>query len=71
MTENVLGLPVEKAIAILEKAGVSDVEITEASAPRGNTPRGSLRVVRVNGGGRSLLCARFPDTVEETQIETV
>ena len=69
MTEGILGLSLEDAVACLRSAGVEPVEITEVSAPRGSTPRGSLRVVRVRDGGRSIVCARFPDTLEDSTIE--
>ncbi|MBQ1256069.1 MAG: hypothetical protein IIW08_07065 [Clostridia bacterium] len=65
MMISVLGLPLEKAVSLLKAANVEGIDIKEISAPRGNTPRGTLRVVRVENGGKTITCARFPDTIEE------
>ncbi len=65
MISSVLGLPLDKAIELLRAAKVEVTDIKEISAPRGNTPRGTLRVVRIENGGKIVTCARFPDTIEE------
>lgn len=65
MILSVLGLPLESALRMLKAADVEVTDIKEISAPRGNTPRGTLRVVRVENGGKIITCARFPDTIEE------
>jgi len=65
MMVSVLGLPLDKAVSLLKAANAEEIEIKEISAPRGNTPRGTLRVVRVENGGKTITCARFPDTIEE------
>lgn len=64
-----LGLPLDKALALLREANVAVSDVKEISAPRGNTPRGTLRVVRVENGGKTITCARFPDTIEEKNDE--
>lgn len=65
MTQSLKGLPLETARNILESEGLTGIEVTETVAPRGNVPRGTLRVVRVRDGGRKLTVARFPDEVRE------
>lgn len=68
MTHPVLGLPLEDALAALA-ADSQQLAITEISAPRGEAPRGTLRVVAVRDGGRTLVVARFPDQITEETIE--
>ena len=65
MISSVLGLPLDKAVELLRAANVEGIDIKEISAPRGYTPRGTLRVVRIENGGKTITCARFPDTIEE------
>ena len=69
MITEILGLPLESAVSRLRAAGIEPIDITEINAPRGETPRGNLRVVRVQNGGKKLTCARFPDTLKEEEIE--
>ncbi len=58
MTE-LLGLPLERALAVLRARGVEPtVEWTQN--PR-RPVEGTPRVVRVLEGGRRLTCACFPD----------
>lgn len=63
----ILGLPLNMAIARLRAAGAEPREITEIRAPRGTTPRGTLRVVRECDG--ALIVARFLDGAEENSRE--
>ena len=65
MMKKLLGLPLDKALALLREANVAVLDVKEISAPRGHTPRGTLRGVRVENGGKTITCARFPDTIEE------
>ena len=65
MTQSLKGLPLKSAQRILEAQGLTGIEITEIIAPRGNAPRGNLRVVRAKNGGQRLTVARFPDDVSE------
>ncbi|MDO4829419.1 MAG: hypothetical protein Q4B19_08590 [Clostridia bacterium] len=68
MTRPVLGLPLEDALAALA-ADPRQITITEISAPRGEAPRGTLRVVAVRDDGSTLVAARFPDHIAEETIE--
>lgn len=65
MTQSLKGLPLEMALRRLESEGLTDIQIMETVPPRGNAPRGNLRVVRVQNGGKKLTVARFPDDVLE------
>lgn len=67
---HLLGLPLENAVSALREANIDEIEIKEISAPRGSTPRGTLRVVRIEKGGKIVTCARFPDDVKENGDET-
>ena len=69
MTNSLLGLKLEDALSALHAAGCEGTQITEIHAPRGNSPRGTLRVVSVRDDGRALICARFPDNAEEEKCE--
>ena len=69
MTKTLLGLTLEDALRALHAEGREETQVTEIHAPRGNTPRGTLRVVSVRNDGRELVCARFPDTVKEEENE--
>ncbi len=61
MTE-LLGLPLEDALAALRARGVEpEVELTQS--PR-RPAAGRARVVRVSEDGRRIVAARFPDRVE-------
>ena len=66
MISSVLGLPLEKAMELLKAANVEGIDIKEISAPRGYSPRGTLRVVRTQNGGKIITCARVPDTIKES-----
>ena len=61
MMRSILGLTLDDALEALRAAGQEPEKITITNAPRGNQPRGNLRVVRVKNGGMELVCARFPD----------
>lgn len=61
MTQSLLGLPLSEALRRLEAAGQEPGEITVIRAPRGNSPRGTLRVVRVREDGKGLVCGEFAD----------
>ena len=65
MTQSLKGLPLETALRRLESEGLTDIQIIETVPPRGNAPRGNLRVVRARDGGRTLTVARFPDDILE------
>ena len=65
MTQSLKGLPLETALRRLESEGLTDIQIIETVPPRGNAPRGNLRVVRAKNGGQRLTVARFPDDVSE------
>lgn len=69
MILKLLGMPLDMALAALKEANVDVTDIKEISAPRGNTPRGTLRVVRIEKGGKIITCARFPDTIKENDDE--
>jgi len=66
---NLLGLPLDVAVQKLHEADIHDIDIKEISSPRGYTPRGTLRVVRIENGGKIVTCARFPDTIRGTDDE--
>lgn len=68
MTRSVWGLPLEDALTVVA-ADPQQITITEISAPRGNVPRGTLRVAAVRDDGNTLIVARFPDHVTEEAIE--
>ncbi|MBR3927876.1 MAG: hypothetical protein IKJ65_02605 [Clostridia bacterium] len=65
MISSVFGLPLDEALKRLKAANVEVTDIKEISAPRGYTPRGTLRVVRIQNSGKIITCARFPDTIKE------
>ncbi len=66
---NLLGLPLDVAVQKLHEADIHEIDIKEISSPRGYTPRGTLRVVRIENGGKIVTCARFPDTIRGTDDE--
>ena len=66
---NLLGLPLDVAVQKLHEADIHDIDIKEISSPRGYTPRGTLRVVRIENGGKIVTCARFGDTIRGTDDE--
>ena len=61
---DLVGERLERVLEQLELLGVADVRVTETRAPRGKDTCGHLRAVRISDGGRSVLCARFPDEVQ-------
>ena len=67
MTE-LLGLPLERALADLRARGVEPA-IEWTQNPR-RAPEGTPRVVRVSADGRRLTCARFPDSVRPEDNST-
>ncbi len=66
---DLLGLPLDVAVQRLHEANIHDIDIREISSPRGYSPRGTLRVVRIENGGKIVTCARFPDTIRGTDDE--
>ena len=68
MTE-LLGLTLEKALEVCAQQGfVPDVQYT--AALRHPVENGQYRVVRVQKGGKRLVCARVPELIEDTANET-
>ena len=63
MMNALLGLPLTVAQDILRAEGQEQFEIIETAAPRGNSPRGTLRVVRICEQEKKLVCARFSDEI--------
>lgn len=61
---NLLGLPVEKAIARLSEAGEKQYKTERTIAPRGEHTRGTLRVIRINEKAKILTVSLFPDDVK-------
>ena len=63
MTQALLGLPLDDALSLLRARGV-EPEGAYTENPR-HPSAGTPRVVRVSDDGRRILCARFPDRVNE------
>ena len=65
MRDDLMGLPLERALDMLKREGVSP-EIVQTDAPkrRGETG-GLLRVVYASDDGRRLTAARFFDPIAE------
>ncbi len=59
---DMLGLEIAEARRRLETAGVREVGVVATTPPRGGTPGGNERVVRVSrtGGSCALVVAAFP-----------
>lgn len=69
MMDELLGLPLETALARLKAQGIVPC-IQETCAPRRAVrPEGMLRVVRVGEGGRRLTAARFLDPISRQRQE--
>ena len=66
MTE-LLGLPLDTALARLAAENISDIRIERYTAPRDGNTRGTLRIVRVREGGRLLTVCLFPDSVKSAE----
>ena len=69
MRDDLLGLPLERALEALRAEGVS-ASVTKTCAPRrsGET-RGVLRVVYASDDGTQLTAARFLDPIADGQQE--
>ena len=59
--EDVLGLPLLQAVAILAERGVFDPLVEWTCAPKGAREEGTARVVAVREEGHVLVAARFLD----------
>lgn len=64
MTQTLLGLPLEEALARLRAAGI-EPNIIESRAPRRSEGNGALRVVRVKNGGREITVCGFQAALKE------
>lgn len=58
-----VGMGLDDTLRALAALGIEPVRVIQTSAPRGASPVGHLRTVRVKDGGREVLVARFPDEV--------
>ena len=69
MRADLLGLPLEHALAVLEREGITP-QVTVTNAPRrANETRGMLRVVYASDNGMRLTAARFLDPIQEAEEE--
>ena len=69
MRIDILGLELDRALAILEQEGVCS-EVTITSAPRRRSETGgTLRVVYASDDGRRLTAARFLDPIADAEKE--
>ena len=69
MRTDLLGLPLEQALCMLNGEGI-DPQITVTNAPRrANETRGMLRVVFASDDGAQLTAARFLDPLTEDKEE--
>ena len=69
MRDDLLGLPLERALDVLKAEGVS-ASVTQTRAPkRADETRGVLRVVYASDGGERLTVARFLDPIADGQQE--
>lgn len=69
MRQELLGLELEHALAILEKEGITPT-VTLTSAPkRAQESGGVLRVVYASDDGASLTAARFMDPIFDLKKE--
>ena len=71
MRDDLLGLPLERALDVLRAEGVS-ASVTQTRAPkRADETRGVLRVVYASDDGERLTVARFLDPIADGQQETI
>lgn len=71
MRDDLLGLPLERALETLHAEGIVP-EITRTSAPRrGEEARGVLRVVYASDDGGRLTVAGFLDPIADGQQEII
>ena len=67
MRDDLLGLPLERALDVLKAEGVS-ASVTQTRAPRrADEARGMLRVVYASDSGERLTAARFLDLIADGQ----
>ena len=67
MRDDLLGLPLERALDVLKAEGVS-ASVTQTRAPRrADEARGMLRVVYASDSGERLTAARFLDPIADGQ----
>ena len=67
MRDDLLGLPLERALDVLKAEGVS-ASVTQTRAPRrADEARGMLRVVYASDSGERLTAARFLDPIAAGQ----
>ena len=67
MRDDLLGLPLERALDVLKAEGVS-ASVTQTRAPRrADEARGMLRVVYASDSGERLTAARFFDPIADGQ----
>ena len=67
MTE-LLGLTLEQALEVCAQQGIVP-DVTYTAALRRPVENGQYRVVRVQDGGKRLVCARVPELTEDTENE--
>lgn len=64
--EALLGLPLERALALLAAAGLPAPQIAETAAPPAPRQSGTLRVVAASPDAGRLTVARFEDAMPGT-----
>ncbi len=60
--DTIMGLPLEKALAILEKQSIIPAHIETTAPPKHPERQGTKRVVAVRDNGRTLVVASFKDS---------
>ncbi len=65
ITEDLIGLTGEEALAALREAGIGDVEVRRSAARPGEVRKGTERVIAISGDGRRLTLAVFVDPTRE------
>ena len=71
MREDLLGLPLDLALACLKAQGI-EPEVMVTAAPRRQTETGGmLRVVYCTDDGMQLTAARFLDPIAENRQENI
>ena len=61
--EDLLGLPLDMALALLSSRGICVEQVVWTCAPRNPQPEGSARVVAFRQEGRIVVAARFLDSI--------
>ena len=71
MRDDLLGLPLQRALDVLKAEGIS-ASVNQTCAPkRADETRGTLRVVYASSDGERLTVARFLDPIADGQQEII